>query len=268
MGGCCSSSRKAQLHGTPVYYYGLRMLQMTMPMLAGHPKDGENEAGKLPGGQLLPKLRTYKIKLDAGAVKRLILPFSVQCSPALGEQESLPLSHGAASTLAAGLLVDLNLEMPMPDTYRPPPAPMPFDVVLGRPQTPAHAEVCVGSKCDAGTVSESLKPTINAGGFDNSSKSKDNEKSNCKALADFLLDSPSNSEDELSKSNITAMDEEDVCPICLEEYDLENPEIVTKCEHHFHLSCILEWMERSGACPVCDQVSLLRILLIRFSRFS
>ncbi|KAK6920095.1 Zinc finger, RING-type [Dillenia turbinata] len=207
MGGCCSS-RKAQLHGTPVYYY---------------------------------------------------------CPPPLQEQESMPLSHGAASTLAAGLLVDLNLEMPIPDTYRPPPAPMPFDVLLGRPQTPAHAEACVGSKHDAGTVSESLKLIVNAGGFDNSSKREDKEKSNCKALADFLLDSPNNSEDELSKSldpNIKAMDEEDVCPICLEEYDLENPEIVTKCEHHFHLSCILEWMERSGACPVCDQVSLLRILLI------
>ncbi len=39
------------------------------------------------------------------------------------------------------------------------------------------------------------------------------------------------------------------------EYDAENPSIMTRCEHHFHLSCILEWMERSGACPICDQVS-------------
>ncbi|MBA0741347.1 hypothetical protein Gogos_014509, partial [Gossypium gossypioides] len=38
------------------------------------------------------------------------------------------------------------------------------------------------------------------------------------------------------------------------EYDAENPELLTKCEHHFHLSCILEWMERSDTCPICDQV--------------
>lgn len=39
------------------------------------------------------------------------------------------------------------------------------------------------------------------------------------------------------------------------EYDEENPCSVTKCEHHFHLCCILEWMERKDTCPVCDQVS-------------
>lgn len=39
------------------------------------------------------------------------------------------------------------------------------------------------------------------------------------------------------------------------DYVAENPNIITGCEHHFHLSCILEWMERSDACPICDQVS-------------
>ena len=43
-------------------------------------------------------------------------------------------------------------------------------------------------------------------------------------------------------------------PFSFAEYDAENPRILTKCEHHFHLSCILEWMERSDTCPVCDQV--------------
>lgn len=45
-----------------------------------------------------------------------------------------------------------------------------------------------------------------------------------------------------------------LCTLHLAEYDLENPRIMTKCEHHFHLSCILEWRERSDTCPVCDQV--------------
>ncbi|KAJ3678223.1 hypothetical protein LUZ60_002026 [Juncus effusus] len=48
-------------------------------------------------------------------------------------------------------------------------------------------------------------------------------------------------------------DEEDVCPTCLEEYTAENPKIITKCSHHFHLGCIYEWMERSDNCPICGQ---------------
>lgn len=42
------------------------------------------------------------------------------------------------------------------------------------------------------------------------------------------------------------------------EYERENPEFTTKCGHHYHLSCILEWMERSDACPICDQVCHLQ----------
>nr|GMD28999.1 E3 ubiquitin-protein ligase At3g02290-like [Ipomoea batatas] len=49
-------------------------------------------------------------------------------------------------------------------------------------------------------------------------------------------------------------DIEDVCPTCLEEYTFENPKIITKCSHHFHLSCIFEWQERSETCPVCGAV--------------
>lgn len=97
-----------------------------------------------------------------------------------------------------------------------------------------------------------------------------------------------------SKGNNTPIpiaEEEDVCPICLEgelnqapifciiflftyqflwtwikstvhvwhcicyvEYDSTHPEIITKCKHHFHLACLLEWTERSDACPICDKV--------------
>lgn len=47
---------------------------------------------------------------------------------------------------------------------------------------------------------------------------------------------------------------EDMCPTCLEEYTYENPRIIMKCSHHFHLSCIYEWKERSELCPVCGKV--------------
>eukprot|EP00249_Psilotum_nudum_P005647 c19084_g1_i2 orf=578-1273(-) len=49
------------------------------------------------------------------------------------------------------------------------------------------------------------------------------------------------------------MDDDDVCPTCFEGYDNENPKTITMCGHHFHLGCILEWMERSDTCPVCDK---------------
>ncbi|CAN6811302.1 unnamed protein product [Brassica oleracea] len=55
---------------------------------------------------------------------------------------------------------------------------------------------------------------------------------------------------------IVSDDDEDVCPTCLEEYTSENPKIVTKCCHHYHLSCIYEWMERSQDCPVCGKVTV------------
>ncbi|KAJ3674309.1 hypothetical protein LUZ60_004925 [Juncus effusus] len=51
-------------------------------------------------------------------------------------------------------------------------------------------------------------------------------------------------------------DEENDCPICLEEYTEENPKMELQCNHDFHLSCIYEWMERSEACPVCGKVML------------
>lgn len=37
------------------------------------------------------------------------------------------------------------------------------------------------------------------------------------------------------------------------EYTPENPKISTKCSHHYHLSCIYEWQERSEKCPVCGK---------------
>lgn len=45
-------------------------------------------------------------------------------------------------------------------------------------------------------------------------------------------------------------------PLCA-EYTPENPKIMTKCSHHFHLGCIYEWMERSESCPVCGKVTII-----------
>lgn len=50
-----------------------------------------------------------------------------------------------------------------------------------------------------------------------------------------------------------APDDEDVCPTCLDPYSEENPKILTQCNHHFHLACIYEWLERSQTCPICSR---------------
>lgn len=71
---------------------------------------------------------------------------------------------------------------------------------------------------------------------------------------DLVNNSPKIKEVSQIDSSPTYCAEDDVCPTCLEEYDAENPSIITKCKHHFHLSCILEWFERSNNCAVCDQL--------------
>ncbi|KAE9596535.1 hypothetical protein Lal_00007959 [Lupinus albus] len=187
--------------------------------------------------------------------------------PRLSE-EHIPLSshHNAASGFSGGLLVDTNLDTSSPDTYRPPPAPIPFNVILGVTQTPPVAqEICV-DKTDASLHPENSDPnqeTVTGDNHGASAKAGELKESECKVQTALELDSAKDSEVELPKlaEPISFVEEEDTCPICLEEYDAENPKLLTKCDHHFHLACILEWMERSETCPVCDQDMVLDLPL-------
>ncbi|XP_059661818.1 probable E3 ubiquitin-protein ligase RHB1A [Cornus florida] len=179
------------------------------------------------------------------------------------EREPLSSQHVPSSALSTGLLVNTNLETSFPDTYRPPPAPIPFNANLGLPQT------ALGNRENCGNKSDTVVPTTNTesneltdSGNTFETSEKDLKESDCKGKTDTELVSSKELAVELEKSGelkkstetpISAPEEEEVCPTCLEEYDTENPKIITKCEHHFHLSCILEWMERSDTCPVCDQ---------------
>ncbi|XP_034926384.1 probable E3 ubiquitin-protein ligase RHB1A isoform X5 [Populus alba] len=140
--------------------------------------------------------------------------------------------------LSSGLLVELNLNTSTPDTFRPPPAPLPYDVVLGCPQSPD---------------SESVREIISRSSFETLATCEDLEELDCRTHASSFLFSPRKSDVTKLHEPVASATEEDACPICLEEYDLENPKHITKCKHHFHLSCILEWMERSDICPICDQ---------------
>ncbi|KAL3599084.1 hypothetical protein D5086_007002 [Populus alba] len=177
------------------------------------------------------------------------------------EHVSLSSHQAPGSVLqSTGLLVDTNLDTSVPDAYRPPPAPTPFDAAVGRPQTPGRLREVRGDKNHG-----ALQTTTSASGQENTAlntretlaKCEDAKDLDCKVQINSEPGSAKELEIELSKPveplvSATEEEEED-CPICLEEYDLENPKLTTKCEHHFHLSCILEWMERSESCPVCDK---------------
>ncbi|CAA0820760.1 RING-H2 finger B1A [Striga hermonthica] len=155
--------------------------------------------------------------------------------PPSEEQESLTSHDGVATVLSSGLLIDLNLNMSIPDTYRSPPAPIPYDVVLGQPQS-TGSEPC--------------------GSFEKPNFVGPNDE-NHHLLSPRKIDIGLV---KLNTFNVAAENDEDCCPTCLEEYDAENPKIMTKCKHNFHLSCILEWMERSETCPICDQEMIYEIL--------
>lgn len=171
------------------------------------------------------------------------------CPQDLEEHEPLSsASHGALSAVSSGLLVDTNLDTSTPDTYQAPPAPLPYDVGLASTQTLRRDVDCCATKTDPMQLDNSGTTGETNDRF---------ETSDCKNKAQSEHNSPKTTEDEISKPVTSTTDEEDACPICLEDYDTENPRIMTKCEHHFHLSCILEWMERSDSCAICNQIMMI-----------
>ncbi|PIA49278.1 hypothetical protein AQUCO_01300259v1 [Aquilegia coerulea] len=183
-------------------------------------------------------------------------PIYYYCPQALEEREPLSSSHAAVSALSSGMLVDTNLDTSSPDTYRAPPAPMPYDTDLGRPQTPPGSQESTNNKIDAAvqaTDSQSLEEIISDNAVGTPPTGEDLKEMDCKGQLDCVLPSSKEADEPSKLSEPLSITEEEDCPICLEEYDAENPRIITKCDHHFHLSCILEWMERSDTCPVCDQ---------------
>ncbi|KAK4422586.1 putative E3 ubiquitin-protein ligase RHB1A [Sesamum alatum] len=183
--------------------------------------------------------------------------------PVSEEREPLSSHNATVSALSTGLLVDTNLDTSSPDTYRPPPAPIPYETYVGRPPTPSRNREVPGCKTEVAleTAHAEAVADTNAG-ITLETKVK-NFESDEKAEIDIELEASKEDEksDELKKSSKPVLpplqDEDDTCPICLEEYDEENPKLLTKCDHHFHLACILEWMERSDTCPVCDQEMVL-----------
>ena len=51
--------------------------------------------------------------------------------------------------------------------------------------------------------------------------------------------------------NIIDKAENKQCPICLEEYSIENKICYLPCFHFFHSECIKNWLKKSNNCPLC-----------------
>ncbi|KAJ8775311.1 hypothetical protein K2173_020315 [Erythroxylum novogranatense] len=168
-----------------------------------------------------------------------------------GEMHSVPSSiQGAASISSA------SLDNSLSDMYRSPPRPLPYDVdpryfrlrdglVSRREKGSSHShEETEPLRSENGADSESL----NTGDKWNASCEEGSKEHLIKCSLKLS-----------AKSTVgmgyiySSSEDEDVCPTCLEEYTPENPKIMTKCSHHFHLGCIYEWMERSDSCPLCGK---------------
>ncbi|CAI9109901.1 OLC1v1009827C4 [Oldenlandia corymbosa var. corymbosa] len=169
----------------------------------------------------------------------------------------------ASSTQAAtSLSSTASLDNSLSDMYRSPPRPLPYDadprffrlqrdgLVSRREKGSSHSheetEPLRRSEVDEDSESPSTGGKWNeCAGVDESKEY--NSRSSLKLSAVKTTTG-------FAHIYSSSSDDEDVCPTCLEEYTTENPKIVTKCSHHFHLGCIYEWMERSDSCPVCGKV--------------
>lgn len=126
----------------------------------------------------------------------------MQYPPVSEERQPLSLRSGAA-VIPTGLLVDTNLDTSIPDTYRLPPAPIPYETNAGSP--PNNQE---------GLANKDLSPvqTNNSEpvGEIKLAKSGENESVAIEEVDDELEKSG-----ELKKSNTPFVAPEE-CPTCLE----------------------------------------------------
>ncbi|XP_061977533.1 E3 ubiquitin-protein ligase At3g02290-like [Populus nigra] len=173
-----------------------------------------------------------------------------------GQLHSVPSSIQGAASLTSSSSLDNSLA----DMYRSPPRPLPYDA---DPRWIRLQRDGLISRRDKGSSHshEESEPLRSDSDVDSESFST-GDKWNVSACEDGGKEQRSRSSLKLSSAKATvgngyvysSSEEEDVCPTCLDEYTQENPKIMTKCSHHFHLGCIYEWMERSDSCPVCGMV--------------
>lgn len=172
--------------------------------------------------------------------------------------------HSAASSIqgAASVTSSASLDNSISDIYRSPPRPLPYDADPRYFRLQRDGLISRREKGSSHSHEESEPLRSNTDADSECLGAED--KWNACGCEDGFKEQRARSSLKLSSAKGTASieyvysssEDEDVCPTCLDEYTSENPKIMTKCSHHFHLGCIYEWMERSDSCPVCGKVML------------
>ena len=175
-----------------------------------------------------------------------------------GQLNSLPSSVPGEASMTSTSSLDNSLS----DMYRSPPRPLPYDADPRHFRSHHDGQVSRREKGSShlNEESEPLRGDVDVDQETLNLSNKWNESTGKDGSKEYRSNSKSSAR--LSSAKLTteaplvyaSSEEEDVCPTCLEEYTEENPKIVTKCSHHYHLGCIYEWMERSDSCPVCGKV--------------
>ncbi|RWR83233.1 E3 ubiquitin-protein ligase [Cinnamomum micranthum f. kanehirae] len=168
---------------------------------------------------------------------------------------AVPSSIQGVAPLASQGLVPPSLDGTVPDTYRSPPRPLPYDADprcthlqrgpvsrFEKASSHFHEEEEPLRRSNSNAEPEALGVAEKWNGSDHEGGSKESRSGY-----------PSRKMISGAAYLLSSTEDEDVCPTCLEEYSPENPKIMTQCSHHFHLGCIYEWMERSETCPVCGK---------------
>ncbi|KAJ6766496.1 ZINC FINGER RING/FYVE/PHD-TYPE [Salix purpurea] len=179
--------------------------------------------------------------------------------------------HSVSSSIqgAASLSTSSSLDNSLADLYRSPPRPLPYDADPRCFRLQRDGLVSRRDKGSSHSLEES-EPLRRDDDVDSESFST-GDRWNVSACEDGGKEQRSRSSLKLSSAKAivgngyvySSSEEEDVCPTCLDEYTPENPKIMTKCSHHFHLGCIYEWMERSDSCSVCGkELALLHDFLV------
>ncbi|ESQ47138.1 hypothetical protein EUTSA_v10027926mg [Eutrema salsugineum] len=165
-----------------------------------------------------------------------------------GGMHQIPPNVETASVMNSTTSLD---DSSLSSMYHSPPRPLPYDA------DPRYFRLAKGSS-HSGEEAEPLRgdtemssEALGGGG----KRSKSDYEDGSKEV--YSKGSPMNTKSKKVlgiEFSYADSDDEDICPTCLDDYTPENPKIITKCCHHFHLSCIYEWMERSETCPVCGKV--------------
>lgn len=175
-----------------------------------------------------------------------------------GEEQAI-----SSTTQGSGsLTTTAPLDNSVCDMYHPPPRPLPYNA---DPRYSHLQRDGLVSRREKGSshLHEETEPLRSEADLDSESLSS-GDKWNESTGEEGLKESHTKSSMKISTEKpmtgfshiYSSPEDEDVCPTCLEEYTVENPKIIMKCSHHFHLVCIYEWMERSESCPVCGKVML------------